>query len=524
MTSSTCRSRNSFSLPRHTLATRLLSFDICFSNEIAVVNSALLSEYTLVDERVKSFLLSIKAWAKLYGLSSAADNRISSYAWVNLGVFYLQCIGFLPNLQCRELMAQHGFEVDPENWSHCANDLDTAFMPWCLVVERNVWMQPDEWKDTPVTLLMYGFFHFYANHFPKTWFAVSMREGGVVLPKMTFDKIRIQHLCIEDPFETHGSHTSHDLGRPAGEVGHPVIAEALLESEAILRAVLVGENNDEEAYFWRLTEVAQTPPESLCNSLHVNPTLKPSAPNRGRNKSSKKGRKNGANNPFQKKAKMQPPQENGAKHLTPNNEFQRNQKDGNTVEKDATAGSLPGESRGRRPRRAKKKHPRNEDGSDAGAKAPVATDDKQSHQNSRSHNNQKEKSPGRRRGGGKQKHSGEHSSAAGKQAEEQNETVALEQAKASDDEATSASKASSSHKNPSKKQNPRVEGQGEGGRGRRGRPRRTRGKKNTGGGANVPKEEARNAATVNGEATSATQGTENKLIVHHCRDVEIVNP
>jgi hypothetical protein len=369
--------------------------------------------------------------------------------------------------------------VDPENWSHRANDLDTAFMPWSLVAQRNVWKQPDEWKGTPVTLLMYGFLHFYANHFPKTWFAVSMREGGVLLPKTTFDKIRIQHLCIEDPFETHGSHTPHDLGRPAGEVGHPVIAEALVESEAILRAVLVGENNDEEAYFWRLTEVAQTPPESLCNSLHVNPTLKPSVPNRRKDKSSKKGGKNGANNPFQKKAKMQPPQENGAKHLTPNNEFQRNQKDGNKVEKNTAAASVPVESRGRRSRRAKKKHPANKDVSDAGAKAPVVPDDKPSRQNTPTGpKNQKKK---RSRGRGKHKHSEEHSPAAGKQVEGQNENVASSKAKASDDNATSASKASSSHMNPSKMQNSRVEGRGRGGGGRgRGRSRRARGKKHGG--------------------------------------------
>lgn len=232
------------------------SFDICFSNEIAVVNSALLSEYTLIDECVKMFLLTIKAWAKLNKISSAADARISSYAWVNLGIFYLQCIGFVPNLQCRELMANHGFERDPENWSHCANDLDTCFLPWDIVAKQNDWFPPEELKDTPVTLLMYGFFDFYAKYFPKMLFAVSIREGGIKLPKATFEKVSVQIPCIEDPFETHCSHTPHDLSRPAGEAGHVVIAKALNESEEFLRNTLTGGEEDTESDFWKMANVA----------------------------------------------------------------------------------------------------------------------------------------------------------------------------------------------------------------------------------------------------------------------------
>ena len=313
------------------------SFDICFSNEIAVVNSALLSEYTLVDERVKRFLLAIKAWAKLYGISSAADSRISSYAWVNMGIFYLQCLGFVPNLQCRELMVQHGFQRDPQNWSHQVDALDTCFVPWNVVATQSLWTQPEEWRDTPVTLLLYGFFHFYAKHFPKTLFSVSMREGSITLPKTTFEKVSVQNLCIEDPFETHGSHTPHDLGRPAGEAGHIVIAKALSDSEEYLRGLLTGENKEESSFFWRLIEVTETPPANHCNSLHENLQNTP-APDRNNdrsNQSSKKGRpggtagrgkghagrgpastrgnqvidrrKSGANNPFQKKAAMQTP-------------------------------------------------------------------------------------------------------------------------------------------------------------------------------------------------------------------------
>ena len=225
-----------------------------------MVNTSLLSEYTFVDERVKTFLLCIKAWAKLNHVSSAAHNGISSYAWVNLGIFYLQCVGFVPNLQCREFMKQHGFHLDPEaNWLHCVNDLETGYLPWSNVAEQEVWKQPGVFSDTPVTLLLYGFFHFYAKHFPRTLYAVSIREGDVKLPRATFEKSVLSCICIEDPFETCYSHTPHDLGKPADENGQAVIFNRLCESEQYLRCVLEGKEHSENDSFWRLSAVAQRP-------------------------------------------------------------------------------------------------------------------------------------------------------------------------------------------------------------------------------------------------------------------------
>ncbi|KAL7453221.1 hypothetical protein ACHAWC_004892, partial [Mediolabrus comicus] len=69
-----------------------LAFDLCFLNDIAVVNSSLLREYSLFDNRVRILMLSIKSFAKLNRIASAADGTLSSYSWLNLVVFYLQCI------------------------------------------------------------------------------------------------------------------------------------------------------------------------------------------------------------------------------------------------------------------------------------------------------------------------------------------------------------------------------------------------------------------------------------------------
>ena len=89
-----------------------LCFDICFFNDIAVRNSTLLRDYTEVSPQSKNLMLAVKKWVKDKKICSAADERLSSYAWMVLVVFYLQQIGLLPNLQCPELMKQASFEPD----------------------------------------------------------------------------------------------------------------------------------------------------------------------------------------------------------------------------------------------------------------------------------------------------------------------------------------------------------------------------------------------------------------------------
>lgn len=53
-----------------------LCFDICFLNEIAVVNSTLLKEYSLLEVRVKMVMLAVKSWVKSKDIGSAADGTM----------------------------------------------------------------------------------------------------------------------------------------------------------------------------------------------------------------------------------------------------------------------------------------------------------------------------------------------------------------------------------------------------------------------------------------------------------------
>jgi senataxin/terminal uridylyltransferase len=191
-----------------------LSFDLCFLNDIAVVNSSLLREYSLFDNRVRILMLSIKSFAKLNKIASAADGTLSSYSWLNLVVFYLQCIGFLPTLQCPKMMEDHGFKPDPTgNRWHSINGLETFYLTRDVVSERQLWKQSPQCNDVNLPILLFGFFNFYSNVFPQQTVAASIRLGEISLQKTSFHGTsKLWRMCIEDPFETHCSHYPHDLG------------------------------------------------------------------------------------------------------------------------------------------------------------------------------------------------------------------------------------------------------------------------------------------------------------------------
>ena len=203
-----------------------LQFDICLLNDIAVANSSLIKEYSEIDSKVKSLMILIKKWTKFHSINSAQDNYLSSYTWMNLVIFYLQCIGFVPNLQCSRLMNQcvhDGFQYDPiNNKKHNINNLNTSYLKWKNQAEK-YWKRSNDVDEyySSVSILLYGFFQFYANEFPYHLYMISIKRGGNsaaaggvgaggvdntnnnLLPKTMFmDQSTSLSFCIEDPFES----------------------------------------------------------------------------------------------------------------------------------------------------------------------------------------------------------------------------------------------------------------------------------------------------------------------------------
>ena len=68
-------------IPLVSARSRTFSFDICFDNSIAVLNSTLLREYAKLDYRVKALILLVKVWARANKIGSAKDCHLSSYTW-----------------------------------------------------------------------------------------------------------------------------------------------------------------------------------------------------------------------------------------------------------------------------------------------------------------------------------------------------------------------------------------------------------------------------------------------------------
>jgi len=207
-----------------------MHFDICILNDIAVANSGLLREYSLIDTRVKMLMLSVKSWIKYKGIGNAADQTLSSYTWMVMVVFYLQCIEFLPNLQCPHFMEAHNVRFDPTNRMHTVNGLKTVYLSSESVLQHEIWQQPEQFKSTPVSALLAGFFLFYARHFPHETTAVSIRLGNLSLQKTVFKSSRLWRIVVEDPFETHDSPCPHDLGTPLNDHGNIKVTKALHEA------------------------------------------------------------------------------------------------------------------------------------------------------------------------------------------------------------------------------------------------------------------------------------------------------
>jgi len=152
-----------------------INFDICFDNLIAVANSQLIREYTELHRnqqqnaaKVRNLMILVKLWVKKHGIGSAKNGYLSSYSWINLVIFYLQCIGYIPNLQCKTLIEEHNAYFNDinhstiYNFNDCVAGLDTCFLQASAVRDAGVWKHPDELQDISLFgLLVNTFFLLY---------------------------------------------------------------------------------------------------------------------------------------------------------------------------------------------------------------------------------------------------------------------------------------------------------------------------------------------------------------------------
>jgi DNA polymerase sigma len=309
-----------------------LDFDVCFLNDIAVMNSELIRQYSLVDARVKKLMVTVKRFVKHMGIGTAQDNHLSSYAWMNLVIFYCQCVDLVPNLQCPKLMEKAGVKRDPNNHWHNIRNLDTCYLTWKQA--SKVWKSPRTANnDWSVSALLYGFLEFYAHAFPTSVLLISIKRGkDGILPKTVFRKSCL-FWTIEDPFETFDSHCPHDLGMHANEPGALRIVRFFQTAATDTHETLVDpllHNKDWNGYETR-AEMSQCWPFLVDDGKKATTTNASSAkPNKNQSQSSKSNNARPMTREGSKKASKGAPQMHSEKQ-----EQQHNQGPRKHVEKHA---------------------------------------------------------------------------------------------------------------------------------------------------------------------------------------------
>ena len=162
---------------------------------------------------------------------------------MNMVIFYLQCIDFVPNLQCPKLMQKAGLRRNPSVYWHNVNHLDTFYMTF--EQSKQGWKRPEHFDSHPMrnVALLYGFFQFYISTFKRQSCMVSIKRGkDTVLPKTSFHRCKL-FFTIEDPFETFDSNCPHDLGMPVEKPNCHKILSCLEASEKHLREFLLQYDN-----------------------------------------------------------------------------------------------------------------------------------------------------------------------------------------------------------------------------------------------------------------------------------------
>lgn len=151
--------------------------DLSVGNTTALLNTALLKQFSLYDPRVRPLIYAVKYWAKSRGINDASNGSLSSYAYVLMMIHFLQhrSTPLLP------LMDQ-------------INDTD--------IVEAS------SFERDSIGSLMMEFFHYYTNVFDPIQQVVSIKSREIMMKGKHWKWSIPWRLSIADPYEI-----THDLGR-----------------------------------------------------------------------------------------------------------------------------------------------------------------------------------------------------------------------------------------------------------------------------------------------------------------------
>ena len=168
------------------------SCDISFDNVVALYNTDLIKSYTMIQISyeygiIPNLIILIKAWSKETGINDPSNNFPSSYAWTLMTISFLQCQGYLPNLQSECKRNEIIKVVDQNNYKSG------------IMIPRNVaFVKNFKSVKFDITLekILKLFFEYYSS-FDFDNNVISISCGIYGKNNIQWEKYL---LCVQDPF------------------------------------------------------------------------------------------------------------------------------------------------------------------------------------------------------------------------------------------------------------------------------------------------------------------------------------
>ncbi|KAK1929972.1 Poly(A) RNA polymerase cid11 [Phytophthora citrophthora] len=179
--------------------------DLCFDNELGLLNTRLLRAYASFDDRARNLGVAVKFWAKQRGISDSASGCLSSYSFVLMSIYYLQRVKVLPNLQEAQLVQLSKSKTkyyQQDGISFCEKQEIARLYLKNTTLEGGA-------LDKSLSALVLGFFQFYATQFDCVNHVVAIRSPFTSVKKVEQwgTKAKTWRLSIQDPIQT-----SRDVG------------------------------------------------------------------------------------------------------------------------------------------------------------------------------------------------------------------------------------------------------------------------------------------------------------------------
>lgn len=173
-----------------------INIDITAHNNLPIYNTKLFKYYGKFDQRVHIMGLYLKNWVKVNNLVGASDNYLSSYAWLNMLVYFLQNSVEPKVLPCLQLKTN-------DNISSNKNESENSelFIDYDLerkykeLIEINKGFENTESASS----LLVKFFEFYSYYFDYYETVIDVNLSSKI--KTNNHIFNDNELKIEDPFD-----------------------------------------------------------------------------------------------------------------------------------------------------------------------------------------------------------------------------------------------------------------------------------------------------------------------------------